>query len=84
VKWLSLFISAFVLSLSLSGCSIWGQKHQPKPYQQNLLAKCPVKLAPLSDGTARSVALAMNQWKASYNDCATRHNGLVDAIRAAD
>jgi dihydroxyacetone kinase-like predicted kinase len=48
------------------------------------MAKCPRQLPTLSDGEAGTVLTIMKQWAGQYHDCATRHNGLVDAIRTAE
>ncbi|HLV15998.1 MAG TPA: hypothetical protein VKY70_00855 [Pseudomonas sp.] len=43
--------------------------------------KCPEHLQLLTDGTGRDVALTMSAWAATYHECRTRHNGLVDALK---
>jgi len=44
------------------------------------MVKCPTSLTLLTDGTGQDVVLTMRDWSTTYHDCATRHNGLVDAI----
>ena len=68
----------------VSGCSMLRPSTTLPSYQQNLMATCPATLPTLSDGEAGTVLTTMKQWASQYHDCATRHNGLVDAIRAAE
>ena len=74
----------FVCLALVSACSTPRQQTTLPSYQQNLMAKCPRQLPTLSDGEAGTVLTTMKQWAGQYHDCATRHNGLVDAIRAAE
>lgn len=80
MKFKSPFISACVLSLSLSACSILPQKDRPQAYQQNLLTKCPQHLPQLTDGKGGTVGATMNEWAKIYHRCKIRHNGLVQAL----
>ena len=48
--------------------------------QENLLSKCDV-LPELEGGAGSDAYVWGLRVVAQYNDCATRHNGLVDAIR---
>ncbi|WP_420827749.1 hypothetical protein [Halomonas binhaiensis] len=48
--------------------------------QQTLLTPCPSALPPLTDGTGGDVALTMTAWASQYHSCATRHNGLIEAL----
>lgn len=73
-----LFISA-----TLSGCLTLGQKGQMPTFQESLLVKCPDTLPELTDGNADTAALVLRETQSIYHNCAPRHNGLVDAIRAA-
>ncbi|GHB32869.1 hypothetical protein GCM10009038_34750 [Salinicola rhizosphaerae] len=57
------------------------QRGEP-PIQQNLKRKCPTTLPALTDGTGGDVVLTMQAWASLYHGCATRHNGLVDALDA--
>ncbi|WP_416139077.1 hypothetical protein ACM26W_01310 [Halomonas sp. HK25] len=41
---------------------------------------CPNALPALTDGTGRDVALTMAAWASEYHRCATRHNGLIEAL----
>lgn len=70
---------AFVVMVVASGCST--RQPEAKPYQQSLLAKCPTTLPQLNDGEAGTILHTMADWASMYHECATRHNGLVDAIR---
>lgn len=45
------------------------------------MQRCPQTLPRLADGTGGAVMIAMRDWASQYHDCATRHNGLVDAIQ---
>lgn len=45
------------------------------------MVKCPQSLTLLTDGTGKDVVITMHDWTVTYHDCATRHNGLVDAVR---
>ncbi|WP_446718524.1 hypothetical protein [Halomonas sp. S2151] len=45
-----------------------------------MLTPCPTTLPPLTDGTARDVALTLRDWANQYHGCATRHNGLIDVL----
>lgn len=75
-------ILAIVLAaICLSACSTPQLAEKPRQLQENLLAKCPVTLSQLTDGTGADVSLTMEEWAATYHDCATRHNGLVEAVR---
>lgn len=65
------------LSLA-SGCST--RQPEASPYQQSLLAKCPTMLPQLNDGEAGTILRTMTEWASQYHDCATRHNGLIEAI----
>ncbi|OLO05206.1 hypothetical protein BTW07_05735 [Salinicola socius] len=67
--------------MTLCACSTTPQPAEP-PTQQNLKRKCPPTLPPLNDGTGGEITLTMNAWAWQYHDCATRHNGLVDALDA--
>ncbi|WP_446719367.1 Rz1-like lysis system protein LysC [Halomonas sp. KG2] len=67
------------MSLTLSACSTTPPP-EPPPIQQNLMTRCPSVLPLLSTGTGEDVALTMSAWAAEYHRCATRHNGLVDAL----
>lgn len=63
----------------LTACSSLNVRAQAEPIQQNLLTKC----EPLSEheGTTGAMVLTtMLRWASEYNDCAARHNGLVDAV----
>lgn len=44
------------------------------------MKKCPTALPLLTDGTGQDVVITMRDWSTTYHDCATRHNGLVDAL----
>jgi hypothetical protein len=50
---------------------------------QNLLVKCPKELPVLNNGNADEVALVMKDTASQYHSCATRNNGLIDAINEA-
>ncbi|WP_422676033.1 Rz1-like lysis system protein LysC [Billgrantia aerodenitrificans] len=67
--------------MTLSACSTTPPP-AALPIQQSLLQRCPVELPELTDGTGGDVALTMSAWASQYHRCATRHNGLVDAIES--
>lgn len=83
MKFESRFIAMSALGRTLCACST-----APLPasglIQQTLLTRCPETLPPLTDGTGGEITLTMNDWAWQYHDCATRHNGLVDALNRAD
>lgn len=81
MKYRNRYISAFVLSLSLSACSTQPQTVTKPAYQQNLLTPCPTTLPHLTDGTGRDVAITMRDWARTYHRCQIRHNGLVKAVK---
>lgn len=56
------------------------QSEQPKPIQQNLLAKCP-PLSKHEGTTGAAVIRTMTLWAAEYNECANRHNLLVESVK---
>ena len=74
-----LFIATCACLLAVSGCST--RPPEASPYQQTLLTRCPETLPTLSDGEAGTVLRTMTEWASQYHDCATRHNGLIEAIR---
>lgn len=49
--------------------------------QENLKAKCP-RLPDLPGGAGTDVYPWALNAAATYNECATRHNGLVDVLEA--
>lgn len=53
---------------------------QAGPIQQNLLQRCD-ELTRHEGTTGKMVLLTLTRWAAEYNECAARHNGLVDAIK---
>jgi hypothetical protein len=72
---LTLLISSFLLA----GCAP-NVRQEAKPIQQNLLTKCP----PLTKHNGTNGVMVLNtltRWAAEYNECAARHNGLVDAVK---
>jgi hypothetical protein len=76
--WIVLFIGTNVLMLT--ACSSLKVQEQAAPIQANLLAKC----EPLTEHegkTGSMVLLTLTRWATEYNECAARHNGLVDAIK---
>ncbi|WP_347429982.1 hypothetical protein [Thioclava sp.] len=44
------------------------------------MTRCPETLPTLSNGEAGTVLRTMTEWASQYHDCATRHNGLIEAI----
>ena len=76
----SLFIAMCACLTLVSACST----PQPRHYQQNLLIRCPETLPTLNDGTGGTILETMKLWAEQYHGCAIPHNGLVDAIRAAE
>lgn len=79
VRFRSLSISVCVLSLMLSACSTQPFGGNLSPDQQNLLMRCPLVPAQLRNGQGGEMVLVIKDVAAEYHDCATRHNGLVDA-----
>jgi hypothetical protein len=51
--------------------------------QENLLSKCDV-LAELDGGAGSDAYVWILRAVAQYNECATRHNGLVDVVKSED
>lgn len=47
--------------------------------QQSLLARCEALAKPAGKSGAQLLSLAV-EWGDLYNECAARHNGLVDAL----
>lgn len=57
-------------------------QEQVKPIQSNLLTKCDV--LPVHEGkTGASVLSTLVVWASIYNECASRHNALVDVVKDA-
>lgn len=48
--------------------------------QQALLVKCAALTKPTGKTGAQLLSLTV-EWGQMYNECATRHNGLVDALQ---
>ncbi|WP_163560458.1 hypothetical protein [Halomonas sp. NO4] len=44
------------------------------------MTSCPTELPRLTGGTGGDVALTMRSWAREHHHCATRHNGLVEAL----
>ncbi|QFT84495.1 hypothetical protein FIU88_05810 [Halomonas sp. THAF12] len=44
------------------------------------MTPCPAALSRLTDGTGKDVVLTMDDWAGQYHRCATRHNGLIQAL----
>lgn len=76
--WIALFIAT---SASMTtACTSLKVQEQAAPIQENLLAKC----EPLTKHEGKNgsmVLLTLTRWATEYNECAARHNGLVDAIK---
>jgi hypothetical protein len=51
------------------------------PDQQNLMLKCPAVPAQLRNGKGQEMVLVIKEVASIYHGCATRHNGLVDALK---
>ncbi|WP_442908413.1 hypothetical protein [Halomonas sp. HG01] len=45
-----------------------------------MMTPCPAALPRLTDGTGKDVVLTMDDWAGQYHRCATRHNGLIQAL----
>lgn len=54
---------------------------QIKPEQQNLLKKCADEMPLVNGLNGKELTAAFVAWWAQYEDCKTRHNGLVDVIK---
>lgn len=78
MRFKSRFISACVLSLSLSGCLTLRPEVMP---QENLMVKVPQELPQMTDGTGAVIGETMKVWASYYHECRVRQHGLVDAIR---
>lgn len=50
------------------------------PIQENLLAKCP-ELSKHEGTTGAMVLTTLVDWASTYNECAARHNQLVDVVK---
>lgn len=51
-----------------------------KPMQANLLEKCP-ELSKHEGKTGKDIIYTLTTWASEYNECAARHNQLVDAVK---
>ena len=49
------------------------------PIQANLLEKCP-ELSKHEGTTGKDVLYTLTNWATEYNECAARHNQLVDVV----
>ena len=58
-------------------------QEQVAPTQANLLTKCP-ELTKHEGTTGKMVLLTMTTWATEYNECAARHNELVDVIQKTE
>ena len=78
-NWLTaLFI---VMSVStLTGCSLLSVQEKVNPIQANLLEKCP-ELSKHEGTTGKDVLYTLTNWATEYNECAARHNQLVDVVK---
>lgn len=66
----------------LSGCSSLTTKEVNKtPIQENLLVKCEEQLDAVTGTTGKDAFLALKNDAVQYNECAARHNALVDIIK---
>jgi hypothetical protein len=74
-----LFFLSVIIALGVSGCASLKEPEQVQPIQQNLLTKCP-PLSKHEGTTGKAVLDTLLHWASEYNDCATRHNGLVDTV----
>lgn len=54
-------------------------QEQVQPIQANLLTKC-TELTKHEGTKGADVLLTLTTWASEYNECAARHNGLVDAV----
>lgn len=52
--------------------------------QENLLVRCEPLAELTGSGEGRDVFVWALGTVAQYNDCATRHNGLVDVVKSED
>lgn len=77
-SWLTaLFI--VMSALIMTGCSLWNVQEPVKPIQANLLEKCP-ELSKHEGTTGKDVLYTLTNWATEYNECAARHNQLVDVV----
>jgi hypothetical protein len=70
---------AACLLTTLTSCAQLKVQEQVKPIQANLLAKCP-QLTKHEGTTGAMVIQTMISWASQYNDCAAKHNALVDVV----
>ena len=85
VSVLKLLSVQFIVTSALmtTGCSSLNVQEQVKPTQATLTIKCPI-LSKHEGTTGTAVLLTLTSWASEYNECATRHNGLVDAINQTE
>lgn len=79
--WLGLtLLLASASMLTSCGGSMPVEVEEP-PYPPTLTRACP-PLAPLPDGSVASVAKALTDDAERYDECASRHRRLVEAIES--
>ena len=78
-NWLTaLFIA--MNALILTGCSLLSVQEKVNPIQANLLETCP-ELSKHEGTTGKDVLYTLTNWATEYNECAARHNQLVDVVK---
>lgn len=68
-------------ALMMTGCAWWKRPGVEPPLQANLLQRCPEFLTEHTGTDGKAVFRTMTNWPLEYNECAARHNGLVDAVQ---
>ena len=65
----------------MPGCSSLNSQNDNTPIQENLLTKCPLETPSPAGKAGKEVLTTLLEWEKFYNECAIRHDGLVDAVR---
>ena len=73
-------LSIGIFASMMTGCAWLKQPELVPPLQANLLRKCPEFLSEHTGSTGAAALGTLTRWPSEYNDCAARHNGLVDAL----
>ena len=77
-NWLTALFTVMSV-LMLTGCSLLSVQEKVNPIQANLLEKCP-ELSKHEGTTGKDVLYTLTNWATEYNECAARHNQLVDVV----
>ena len=77
-SWLTV-LCIVMSALIMTGCSWLNVQEKVNPIQANLLEKCP-ELSKHEGTTGKDVLYTLTNWATEYNECAARHNQLVDVV----